>query len=293
MAVIAFGAEKVKQLEYALGGKRPARSSKEPRARLQKFVEQHSRNQKATRVRNARLTGKVRDRVLGAVISKDDPALKRNVEDARKAFQLRLKRKIRKPRIEKIEPRFISGSGFWLKAPPYDDDWATGAGNVSADKVAGNYDMAIQSFGDGYMEDAAGVAVWFFCTADDPMQRVAALYNYSDDWWDSAFGYVAHNDLRTRIWVWGDTEQDWVVRSEEFPSWSDGVGWFDSHGNDPDGDAGTISIQTFFPARANRWYEAWIWSDASIYADGGVFGFAASSIHFSAHVPFVVFGSLF
>jgi hypothetical protein len=76
-------------------------------------------------------------------------------------------------------------------------------------------------------------------------------------------------------------------------SWSDGVGWFESHGNDPAGDSGGISNETFFPAQANQWYEAWIWSDASIYADGGFWGIAASSIQFSAAVPFVVFGSLF
>ena len=145
---------------------------------------------------------------------------------------------------------------------------------------------------------------WFFCVEAAPFvtdsrgniigggQRFAALLDYSDDWWDSAMGYVAHNDMRTRLWVWGQTENKWVCQTDVQPSWSDGVGWFDNHGNDPAGDAGTLAVQTYFAAMANIWYQAWVWGDAQAYADGGLFGFGASSIRFSASVPLMVFGSL-
>ena len=81
-------------------------------------------------------------------------------------------------------------------------------------------------------------------------------------------------------------------QAEVSPQWSDGVGWFESHGNDPQGDDARISVQTFFPAPANSWYLAWVWSNATIYADSGFWGFAASSVHFDASVPLLVFGSL-
>jgi hypothetical protein len=142
------------------------------------------------------------------------------------------------------------------------------------------------------VEVAAGVATWFFAPAENSQQRVAALFDFSDDWWDSAALYVAHNNLRTRLWVWGDRERRWVTQTDVSPGWSDGVGWYDSHGNDPQGDSGTLSVQAFFPASANSWYLLWVWSDASAYADGGFFGSAASSIQLDAAVPFVVFGSL-
>jgi hypothetical protein len=293
MAIIAYGAEQVRALQHALGGSLPAQAGKQPRMRLDKFVAERFKVLRSEREAAARLATPIRDRLFSH-IPKEDVAVKRSIAETRKFFERRLKRKIPQPETMRIEPRFITGSNFWIKVPPYDDAWTFNPPhtNAGADKVAGNYNMAVQSFGDGSCEAAAGIAVWFFCTASDPMQRVAAVLDYSDDWWDAASGYVAHNDLRTRIWIWGNTEQNWLARSDLQPSWSDGVGWWEDHGNHPAGDSGRIAIETFFPAEANQWYLAWIWSDASVYADGGIFGAAGSSIQFSAAVPLVVFGSL-
>jgi hypothetical protein len=293
MSIIAYGAEKVKALQDALGGSLPAQARKQPRMHLEQSVAERFKALKAEREEAARLAAPMRDRLFSHT-PKDEPGVKRSIEQTRKSYERRLKTKIRHPKTIRIEPRFITGSNFWLKVPPYDDDFAfqTASATAGADKVAGNYNLAVQSIGDGSHEAAGGVAVWFFCTTSDPMQRVAAVLDFSDDWWDSASGYVAHNDLRTRIWVWGDTEQNWVTQSDLQPSWSDGVGWYESHGNDPAGDSGRISIEAFFPADANQWYEAWIWSDASVYADGGFWGIAGSSIKLSTAVPLVVLGSL-
>ena len=293
MSTIAYGAEKVKALQDALGGSLPAQARKQPRMHLDKFVAERFEALKAAREEAARLNAPIRDRLFGHIL-KDDPLVKGSSEQRRKVCERRLKRKIRQPETRRIEPRVLTGSNIWLKAPPYDDEWSSNDANgmAAADKAAGNYNMAVQAIGDGFHEAAAGIGVWFFYTASDPMQRVAALLDYSDDWWDVADLYVAHNDLRTRIWVWGDTEQNWVAQADLQPSWSDGASWFDHHGNDPAGDSGWISIETYFPAEANRWYEAWIWSDASVYGDGGFGGFGASSIHFSTAVPLVVFGGL-
>jgi hypothetical protein len=293
MSTLVYGAEKVKALQDALGGSLPAQARKQPRLHLEKLVAERFKALKTEREEAARLAAPLRDRLFSH-IPKDDPGVQRSIEQTRKDYERRLKRKVRHPETLRVEPRFVTGSGFWLKTHPYDDGFSFTTANATAgaDKAAGSYSMTVQSVGAGSREAAAGVAVWFFCTASDPMQRVAAVLDYSDDWWDSAYGYVAHNDLRTRIWVWGDTEKNWVGQSDLQPSWSDGVGWFESHGNHPAGDSGRISIETFFPAQANSWYEAWIWSDASVYADGGFWGFAGSSIQLSTAVLLVVFGSL-
>jgi hypothetical protein len=87
----------------------------------------------------------------------------------------------------------------------------------------------------------------------------------------------------------GDSEQGWVTQTDLSPSWSDGTGWMESHGNKEDA---RVALETFFPARADSWYLAWVWSDASVYGDSGFWGFGASSVHFDATTSLVIFGSL-
>jgi hypothetical protein len=108
-----------------------------------------------------------------------------------------------------------------------------------------------------------------------------------------AAGYVAHNDGRTYLWVFGKSENAWVAQTSPTPSWSDGVSWFDSHGNDSSGgEDGRVSAETYFNARPNSWYQCWVWSSASIYSNGSFLGFSASSIHLNMTVPFFVLGSV-
>jgi hypothetical protein len=227
-------------------------------------------------------------RLVFGHIDRDDPKLAKSLAATRAAYARRSKRRTKAPRLERVEPSITLGSIQLLKGAPYDSSWTFGA-EASANKADGSFHLAAQSIGDGFSEVAAGIAVWFFSPGENMGQRFAAPLNYSYDWWDMASGYVAHNDLRTRIWIWGDSEQRWVSQTEVSPQWSDGVGWFESHGNS---DGGLMTIETFFPARANSWYLAWVWSDASIYADGGFWGIAASSVRFDTSVPFVVFGGL-
>jgi hypothetical protein len=291
MTVFARGTERVKALQHAMGGAPPRPALDKSKALLERYVSERSKQRRAMLKETRNITRSFQEKILSSV-PKNDGSVKRMVAEQKRLVQKRSRLKIQKPKLLKIEPQVIAGSNFWLKAPPYDTSWH--AGNFSAaDAGGGDYQLAVQSFGDGTMEAAAGVAVWFFAPADDPQQRFAALLQYNDDWWDFASGYVAHNDLRTRLWVWGATENRWVVQADVSPNWSDGVGWFESHGNDPAGDAGTISVETFFPVSAGNFYLGWVWSDVNVYADGGFWGIAASSLQFNATVPLIVFGSLF
>lgn len=122
---------------------------------------------------------------------------------------------------------------------------------------------------------------------------------------------------QARLWVWGDTENDWVVQTDVSPSWSGLAGWLDSHtggeelGGDgpqppaeitlgPNGESWPndflqrVSVETFFPARANSWYLGWMWSTVFAKRDGGSFaGSGAYGDLYIDNVPLIVFGSLF
>jgi hypothetical protein len=277
-----------------MGGAPPAGAVQKSRAALQRHAAAQAKATKLASAEASRLAEPMRKLVFGH-IPRDDAVLTKNMEATRALCEQRSKRKRRAPKLEKFEASITVGSIQAIKVPPYDADWAPPApksGAASANKGNGSYHLAAQSLGDGSIAVSAGVAVWFFSPGENLQQRCAALLDYSDDWWDMASGYVAHNDLRTRIWIWGAGEQRWVNQADVSPQWSDGVGWWEAHGNDPQGDDARISVQTFFPARASSWYLAWVWSNATIYADSGFWGFAASSVHFDASVPLLVFGSL-
>lgn len=188
----------------------------------------------------------------------------------------------------------FDSSDLTLKVPPYDFSWIsnTHEGVEHADHIAGTYDLAVQSLGDGESSVAAGIGFWFFSGNGNPAQRFAAVVDYFDDWWDSADWYVAHNNGHTRLWVFGASEQAWVAQSEQTPSWNDGVGWLEEHGNDPGGEDGRVACETYFNAAPNSWYQCWLWSSAEVYSDSGFFGVSASSIHMNISAPLAVIGRL-
>jgi dienelactone hydrolase len=70
-----------------------------------------------------------------------------------------------------------------------------------------------QPFSNGNQEVQAGLISFFLCTVPG-LQRFAAVIDFSDDWWDSAQKYVAHNDVTTALWVWGESENTWVVQTQ-------------------------------------------------------------------------------
>jgi hypothetical protein len=221
----------------------------------------------------------------------------RTLETARrKLFEQRNQRAAqRQHAVNRLTVRDLHpASDLTIKVPPYDFDWTSGSnqGLEHADHNAGTFDLAVQSIGNGESSVAAGVGFWFFSGAGNPMQRFAAVLDYFDDWWDSADWYVAHNNGRTRLWVFGVTEQAWVAQSDQTPSWSDGVGWLEDHGNDPRGEDGRVASETFFDAAPNSWYQCWIWSSADVFSDSGFFGVSASSIQLNIAVPLAVIGSL-
>jgi hypothetical protein len=228
-----------------------------------------------------------------------DSAEFRQLAEAQRALA---KRRLKEPMQGPVHIRDRSGgvaqdvlplnqAGLTFAVPPYDFDWVSGRqqGIEHADRT---YDLRVQSIGDGQHDVAAGVGFWFFSGAGNPAQRFAALIDYADVWWNTAVFYVGHNTGRTRLWVFGASERDWVGRADQTPSWSDGVGWLETHGNDPEGEAGTVANEVYFNAAPNSWYQCWVWSTAEVFGDSGFLGVSMSSIRMDVTLRLAVMGSL-
>jgi len=294
MTVLAYGAEKVRALEFALGGKPPKEATKHVAAELNRHVQEQFERRKAHLAKVNSLLKRQRTPLLN--ILKADKRTAEDIKEARELFRKGPIKPHARPPREKIEPRMVTGSSFWLKVPPYDDQQGSFSGDASAseDALNGTYNLSMS--GNGSSSNAwAGLAINFFATEDDPSQRFAALVEYDYDWYDYSNLAPAHNDAGTNIWIWGFTENRWVLQQGGFfPSWSDGTGWWDSHGSGGDGSEqfGNEALEAFFPAFGNNWYQAWVWSwgscdDISDFDYWSVAGQAQAMT-----IPFVVFGSL-
>jgi hypothetical protein len=254
MTTIARGSETVRELQRALGGTAPKAPLQKSRAELERYVIGRSKIRARAYAEMARLHEPLRNLIFRDV-AKDDPRLKKIIQDAKAASKRARKRTVKLPKPEKFEPRFVAGSGFWFKSPPYDTSWTWGSQtNVhsSANSSAGTFHLDASIFADGLRQVAAGIGIFFLALDDDPQQRFSALIDYSDSWHDHAAFYVAHNDLNTRLWVWGETENAWVGQGEVTPGWTDGVGWIDTHGNEPLGDDGRASGEIFWTVDVYR-----------------------------------------
>jgi hypothetical protein len=296
MTLLAYGAKKVSALETSLGGKPPKKAADQALAALKQQMRERFERRNAQIAKMRPLMERSQAPLLELV--KADKAAAKSLAKRRSLTLARRKEKLRvKHERLKIDPRMVSGSGFWLKAPPYDVPFNAAAGDASAssDINAGVYSLSMTGGGSSSAA-SAGVGVWFFSTEDNPAQRIAALFDYDFSWLDSSDWYTAHNDGSTNIWVHGFSENAWVLQQGGFyPSWSDGTGWQEDHGSNGDGSEvdGRESLEGFFPARANSWYLAFIWSDGSCDdSSGGLFGFSFAQQAQSMSVPFVVFGSL-
>ena len=296
MAILARGAEEVRALEVALGGKPPRKAVERSHAELKRQLSERWQARKAMRATVNPLLEQARAPLLEVIGA--DPGAVRAAKELRHFYLERHKEKPRhKPARLKVEPSMASGSGISIKVPPYDAPFqaSNGTGAASADVNTGGYNFWLEGKG-GSSGAGAGVGLWFLATEDNPQQRVAALVDYDYAWLDSSMWYTAHNDGGTYIWVWGSTENGWVLQTPPLaPNWSDGTGWAETHGSGGDGSEqfGRESLQAFFNAVANHWYFVWVFSNGSCDdAGASLVGYSWASQWQSMSVPFVVFGSL-
>lgn len=296
MVVLATGANKVRSLRQVLGGTPPKTDTKAVRA-LNQIMRQQAEKRRAVRREMTKILNQAQAPYREQF--KNDPRIADSLKELRRILERRSKEQAPKHMRIKVEPQITAGSGFQVNVPPYDVPVQGNNGtpaNVYSDVNSGDYGFGING-GDGGTAAWAGVGSWFFALSDDPQQRTGAYLQWNDSWIDSSTnGYTAHNDMDTAIWVWGNTEQTWVIQTGGFnPHWSDGTGWFStdgSAGGSGNWEGGTEGIETFFPVTANQWYLVVVWSSGSVDDDSGFFGFSYADSNINARVPYIVFGGL-
>ncbi len=295
MTLLAYGAEKVRALERALGGIPPQSAADRAIADLTRHVQvRHEQRQAHLKQVNPLLE------------QAQAPLLRQIRADERSCASLQQYRKylkerkqqphVKPPARARVESRIVAGSGFDVKGYPFDVPFQAAHGDyTTAEATVYNGEFQLQCAANGgSAASSAGLAAWFFLVEDDPQQRFATLVDYTYNWSDDSYGYTAHNDGAMNLWVWGNSENAWVAQQGGFsPSWSDGTGWFESH--DSGGlTSGTSAMETFFPARANSWYLCFAWFGASCddTDPGDVFG-SDAGLYIAGFIPFMVMGSLF
>ena len=287
MAILAYGSKPVHALEHTLGGTIAKSVSKRPHNELNRHVKEQLEQRKVRWAKSNLMLQKARAPLV-ELLMKD----KRTKASAKLFHRVHARPKLtrKKSTRTEIEPQMIAGSSLTVKVPPYDNygQNGVGTGHGSADVFTGQYVIEVSGTGGAW----AGVAVNFLATDDNPSQRFAALFDYDYFWDDWSALATAHNDGGTNIWIWGFSENRWVYQTGSLnPSWSDGTGWYEEHGSGGDGSeqSGRQSLEAYFPAFRNNWYQAWVWSSGSCDDNGTYSGASQQQI---MSVPFVVFGSL-
>jgi hypothetical protein len=252
-----------------------ARALEQSIARLQADHAERSAQRRARFAEDSRIQDRAREVMFGPLQSKD-VELKQLAEDRRRLVERRPKF-VRHPLLTKGKLPIRRFSGFFGRVPPYDFTWTSGSPPDVTATTAGDIELSVQSLG-GERSAAGGIGFWFASdAAGNPGQRFSTSVNFRYDWSESADLYVADNHGRTWLSVWGMSENGWVASSgDQFPSWGDHVGWYESHG---DSRGGATSQEVFFNAQPNGLYCCWVNSSAACYADNGDFGFGISTIH--------------
>ncbi len=148
MDVLATGADRVRALETALGGQPP--EDRAPAAELDRYNRQRS-DQRRTRYAETKVLLERRNALIQDLRERH-PDLSSLLESLAQASLTKSgdrprrqsgDRRHRLPQLERVEPRLAVGSGFTLKAPPYDDQGQGVQGDASAspDALQGNYSL--------------------------------------------------------------------------------------------------------------------------------------------------------
>ena len=174
----------------------------------------------------------------------------------------------------------------FAKPPPYDFTWTSGSGQgTETASTDGPIDLSTQALG-GEASVGAGIGFWFPARGGGA-RRFGTSISFSYEWSERAQLYVGDNHGRVWLSVWGMSENGWVGTSaDQSPSWTDHVGWYDSHHDSRDGQA---SQELVFNALPNSLYACWINASLRCYADHGTLGFAVSTarLHFDLALVFV------
>jgi hypothetical protein len=244
-------------------------------SRLQADHAERSAERRARNAEDARIQDRVRDLMFGHLRSKE-VELKQLAEDRRRLIEGRAPKLVRRLSMEGLPirrspddmaPRSLG------RVPPYDFTWTSGSGQGGESATTdGNIELNTQAFGEKSV--GGGIGFWFPAAAGG-VRRFSNTCRFSFEWSESADLYVADSQGRVWLSVWGMSENGWVGTSgDQFPSWLDHVGWYESHQNSGGGET---SQELFFNAQPNGLYACWVNASIRCYADNGAFGFGLST----------------
>jgi hypothetical protein len=254
-------------------------------SQLQADHAQQSAQRRAQYAEDARIQDRFRDLMFGHLRSKE-AELKQLAEDRRRLIEGRPKL-VRRPLLTKglpIEPSSATPNAFG-RPPPYDFTWTSGSGQgTETASTDGPIDLYTQSLGWGEQSVGAGIGFWF-PSREGGARRLGTSISFSYNWSEGAQAYVGDNHGRVWLTVWGMAENGWVGTSgDQSPSWTDHVGWYESHHDRRDGQA---SQELVFNARPNSLYACWLNTSLRCYADHGFLGFADSTAQLNINLALV------
>ncbi len=293
MFELARGREQVEALEEAIGSPLPAGAVEQAREKLLRMQAREREAQETAWVSAADSSRKIRELII-AQIAPEGSELAAEIASRRSPEpEMPPPFTYRESATEpEVEPRFAVGSIQLVKSAPYTDAFSATNGphaEAAGDADRGVYGLSALSVGQGTSAATAGFCLAYHAPVTNPTQRVAAYVNTSWSWEEKADLYVAHNKAWTRLCVWGISEQRWLLVKQIEPAWYDSVSWFQDHHNSSEGEH--PGVEGFFPAIAGRNYLVYVSSEGVVYADGGVGGYADSSVHLEMNVKFFAFTS--
>jgi hypothetical protein len=257
------------------------------KSRLSAEQAQRSAQRRARYAEDARIQERARELVFGDQLRSKEVELKQLAEDRRKLIEGR-PTLVRRPLLTKglLQPSPTTPFTYG-RFPPYDFTWTSGSGQGTETATTDGFiDLFVQGLGDERRVGAA-IGFWFQAAAQSPpVRRFGTSLSFSYEWSDNAFLYVADNHGHTQLMVWGVSENAWVARSgDQTPSWSDHVGWYESHHDSNPG--AQASDELLFNVQPNGWYQCWLVCSGYTFADHGVAGFSDSTVRMHVALGYV------
>jgi hypothetical protein len=117
MAIVIRGHQQVRKVQRVLGGEPRAAAMKKAKSEMSRYLTERLRNSDGASKKVDSILAKRRDLLLKKIHERN-PHLKEENAKFRRILEQRVKRKIKRPRLRKMESRIASDTA--ILTPPYD-----------------------------------------------------------------------------------------------------------------------------------------------------------------------------
>ncbi len=246
---------------------------------------------RARQVESAKHTKRILAPLLKA-IARDERAkgAMKDLQGLAHAEVQRARKPARAPAFPAARPQLRSGSILRVYTPPYDYDYqetsgfgatATAWRNVGEFLAWSNpYSATVGPYSVGA---AAGVGIYFRPVSRDAFVRFSPAIRYTYSWRDrSQGGFTAHTGgyLAIRVISYDSNGRDMRIEQDpRYQLWSDGTGWWETHGDTNQDWPFFPSQQVYFQATSDRQYVLWVWGYTTADEHGDDFAGSGSWSH--------------